>query len=168
MAPMHRAKLTAWTLVLLGFTGCFFGQLYGWFGEVRFYDELLHVTTAMAITWLIGSYLGPSFHGNRRLIAFGLLVSAGLALGALWEVAEFIVDHFWSSIIRGDADTISDLIADTLGAVLGAAIACLQHSRSTARARRAQSRSDAALDVPAESRSAPPQPVLRLSARKPG
>lgn len=47
----------------------------------------------------------------------------GLSLGATWEVIEWLLDlTFGTNYIESETDTITDLIADGAGALVGAAV----------------------------------------------
>ncbi|HWT24488.1 MAG TPA: hypothetical protein VN213_13360 [Solirubrobacteraceae bacterium] len=53
------------------------------------------------------------------IVAFAL----GVALGGLWEIAEWASDNtLGSSLQLGNDDTVGDLIADSLGSLCGAAL----------------------------------------------
>lgn len=54
---------------------------------------------------------------------FVVTLALGLALGALWEILEFAADEFvGSQLSLGNRDTIGDLVADGVGALVGAAL----------------------------------------------
>ena len=58
-----------------------------------------------------------------------MLARVGIALGALWEVAEWGADLVLpGNVIKGKHDTVMDLIMDTAGALAAAALAvrCLR------------------------------------------
>lgn len=89
------------------------------------YDELAHAYTTFAITlalgWLAYGSLFGSFRQHRWLFML-VIASFGIALGALWEIAEWTADIFVrTDVVRGLDDTIIDLIVDSLGALLAGA-----------------------------------------------
>jgi hypothetical protein len=50
----------------------------------------------------------------------------GIALGAIWEIAEWRMDAAgWTNLSEGNDDTVGDLIADTSGSLVGAALLLL-------------------------------------------
>jgi hypothetical protein len=54
---------------------------------------------------------------------FVVTVALGLAVGAVWEMAEFTFDHFLgTNLAKSERDTATDLMVDGLGAVAGAAL----------------------------------------------
>ncbi len=111
-------------LAVLGDVAIFvFRSLLPW------YDGILHGYATFAYTLLFGLFAyGAVFSGARehRLLLVLAIGSVGLALGALWEIAEWAYDQVVRpNVILGKFDTIVDLIMDTLGA-LAAALVCLK------------------------------------------
>ncbi len=54
------------------------------------------------------------------------IASVGLAIGALWEVAEWGFDRIApGDVIKGKHDTIIDILMDTAGAVLAGPLALI-------------------------------------------
>ena len=54
---------------------------------------------------------------------FVVTVALGLAVGAVWEMAEFTSDHFLGAdLAKSERDTATDLMVDGLGAVGGGAL----------------------------------------------
>jgi hypothetical protein len=61
----------------------------------------------------------PQHYIGLAVVAFAL----GVALGGLWEIAEYASDNWLGSQLQlGNEDTIGDLIADSLGSLCGAAL----------------------------------------------
>jgi hypothetical protein len=110
-------------LAVLGDVAIFvFRSLLPW------YDGILHGYATFAYTLLFGLFAyGAVFGGARehRLLLVLAIGSVGLALGELWEIAEWAYDQVRPNVILGKFDTIVDLIMDTLGA-LAAALVCLK------------------------------------------
>lgn len=96
----------------------------GWagnlFARISFYDSLVHAFTAFAViaalaymAWTPARAEGPVLTLSRFLKA----TAGGLILGVLWEVGEVtLVDPDW-------ADTLFDLLMDTIGAAFAAPFA---------------------------------------------
>jgi hypothetical protein len=60
-------------------------------------------------------------NGRHYVGIFVVTLSFGLAIGAVWEIVEWSSDRILGSQLSlGNADTIGDLVADGLGALLGA------------------------------------------------
>ena len=90
------------------------------------YDELAHFYTIFAITlatgYMLFDELMTTFYKHKVLFII-TIASLGIALGALWEVAEWSADFFTpKQIVSGLFDTITDIILDSLGALLAAVL----------------------------------------------
>jgi hypothetical protein len=88
------------------------------------YDEIAHFYTIFAITLAVGfmlySELMESFYSHRVLFVI-TIASLGIALGALWEVTEWLADFaIPKQIVSGLFDTITDIILDSAGAIVAA------------------------------------------------
>jgi hypothetical protein len=86
------------------------------------YDEIAHFYTMFAITlaagFLLYAELMESFSGHPVLLVI-IIASLGIALGALWEVTEWLADFFTpKQIVSGLTDTITDIMLDSGGAIL--------------------------------------------------
>ena len=90
----------------------------GWIGlfyQPGPYDEIVHAFTTFSVTlalsFLVYQPMLPIFKSHRRLYIL-TIISFGLAIGALWEVFEWL-----TATINSLDDTIVDLIMDALGAI---------------------------------------------------
>ena len=88
------------------------------------YDEIAHFYTIFAITLAVGfllyGELMESFATHRVLFVI-TIASFGIALGALWEVTEWLADFATpKQIVSGLVDTITDIILDSGGAIVAA------------------------------------------------
>jgi hypothetical protein len=88
------------------------------------YDEIAHFFTMFAITlafgYLLYSDLMESFYKRRWLFVL-TIASLGIAIGALWEVSEWLADFVIpKQIVSGLSDTITDIMLDSAGALLAA------------------------------------------------
>ena len=88
------------------------------------YDEIAHFYTIFAITlaagFLLYDELMESFNTHRVLFVISV-ASLGIALGALWEVIEWLADFATpKQIVSGLFDTITDIILDSGGAIVAA------------------------------------------------
>ena len=96
-------------------------DLYNTSGPI---DEIAHFCTIFAITLSLGylfyDELMESFFDHRILFVV-TIASLGIAIGALWEVLEWLADFLTPlQIITGLDDTITDIMLDSAGAVLAA------------------------------------------------
>lgn len=103
------------------------GYVWDLFTGVVYYDEVAHAFTsfalAMALGFLVYRTMALHFaeHGWLFVIA---AASLALSLGVLWEIFEF-----YTGLALDIRDTITDLIADTLGALAGGLVAAREVRR---------------------------------------
>jgi hypothetical protein len=111
------------------------GSALGMYGSWGFYDNLVHfivplLTTGMIYLLLVRLGVVPELRDLKQLhqkVGFFLTVMAlGMAIGAGWEVVEWLLDQVTDVGRVGSADdTATDLISDTLGSALSALILVL-------------------------------------------
>lgn len=100
------------------------GLVLGLFYQPGLYDEIVYAFTTFAVTLAL-SFLAYSsmltiFH-NPKLLYLLTITSFGIAIDALWEVAEWTAGIVLSTeAIESLNDTIIDLIMDSLGAAIAA------------------------------------------------
>jgi hypothetical protein len=115
------------------------GWAWDLFNKPGPYDEIAHFYTIFAITLAVGYVLyGSLMEGlaEHRVLLVVIIASLGIALGALWEVAEWLADFVTpKQIVSGLTDTITDIMLDSGGAIL-AALLNLWGLHARARARR--------------------------------
>ena len=98
------------------------GYLLDLYARFWWFDRFLHACTILAVTLWLALFVcrrvlrgGP---GTDALLV-AVIASVGLAIGALWEVAEWGFDRVApGDVIKGKHDTIIDIVMDTAGAVL--------------------------------------------------
>lgn len=114
----------AWVLAGTAVLANVAGYLYDLYEKWWWFDRVLHGFTLFALTvWLALFYLLDVIQPQRRLglTTFLLIVAAGIAVGAVWEIAEWTFDLMASSnAIKGKYDTVLDIIMDSIGAVFAA------------------------------------------------
>jgi uncharacterized membrane protein YjdF len=102
----------------------FFGYYLGYYVTSNVFDKLLHIWGTYAFS--LFAYVLAVQQMNSplpRMISCILIISLGISLGALYEIAEFLVDSFGNPVLPGQPslhDTDLDLIGDTIGAILAA------------------------------------------------
>ena len=100
-------------------------------------DRFRHGCTIFGVTfWLALFMCNRVLRGGcgRDVLVVLMIASVGLAIGALWEVAEWGFDRIApGDVIKGKHDTIIDIVMDTAGAVL-AGLASLPFLRPSPRA----------------------------------
>lgn len=117
----------AWGLAVLALAANVAGYAFNLYERFAWFDRVLHAGTIFAIAfWLALIVFARALHPDqaRSLLAVLLLASVGVAVGALWEVAEWGADLVLAGdVIKGKHDTIMDLIMDTAGAAVAAGLA---------------------------------------------
>jgi hypothetical protein len=115
------------------------GWAWDLYNQPGLYDEIAHFYTIFAITlaagFLLYDELMESFYTHRLLFVISI-ASLGIALGALWEVIEWLADFAVpKQIVSGLFDTITDIILDSAGAIIAALLNLRGlHERSLAKA----------------------------------
>ena len=121
------SHMGAWVLIGLAVVVNIAGYLLNLYQRWAWFDEVLHGFTILAITYALGLWLyGAVLTGARShpVLLIVVVACVGLAVGALWEVAEWGYDRWFapSNLIKGKTDTIMDLVMDTIGAVVAGAM----------------------------------------------
>ncbi|WP_420370393.1 hypothetical protein [Curtobacterium sp. L1-20] len=99
-------------------------SVFEWYTSLFLWDKFFHVVLTgllAAVLYVIGSDLravaAPS--EEPRVVVAVLALAAGLAIGAVWEMGEWLGHNFVDSAIYvGYDDTIGDLAADGAGGLL--------------------------------------------------
>jgi hypothetical protein len=96
------------------------GWVWGLFYPPGPYDEITHAFTIFAFTlafsFLVYQSMLPVFR-QHKLLYLVTITSFGIAIGALWEVAEWLAGIILATeVIESLDDTITDLVMDSLGA----------------------------------------------------
>lgn len=127
------APTLAWTLAVLLLAANVAAYVFDLYTAFWWFDRVLHCATIFAMTfWLAIIIVGEPLKEGRSLLFVVLIACMGISIGALWEVAEWALDHYFpKDIIKGKYDTLMDVVMDTIGA-LGAALLAL-HYRPGAR-----------------------------------
>lgn len=112
--------------------------------ELLFYwDKLVH-PTLVALTGMVGAWLllgyRDAFHKRlpmHLVAAFGMLLA--ISVGAFWEFVEFTSDWFGNADLqKSNADTISDIISNDIGAFVATLLALWLYARFFSHQQRTQ------------------------------
>lgn len=100
------------------------GNALSLYSRILYYDLLAHFFVQLLIApclyFLLLRSTGATAYGSQTQ-ALVFIFALGLAVGALWEIAEWTSDGLLgTSFVKGEADTMTDLIADACGAFVGA------------------------------------------------
>lgn len=121
-----RERAVIWSCVFIALLASLAGSLWNLYERIWWFDEVLHTFTAFTLTLLLAVFLyGAVLQGARtRPILFVLTVAGlGLAVGALWEIAEWTYDQLVAgNAILGKRDTIIDMGVDAIGAVIAGVV----------------------------------------------
>ncbi len=116
-------KGLAWGLAVFGALAAVASIVFGLYRIFPWFDEALHAYNFFALTLLLAVYAyGAVLTGGREhgFLLVLTITAFGLALGALWEMAEFAYDRLLAapSVILPKFDTIIDMILDTAGGLV--------------------------------------------------
>jgi hypothetical protein len=110
--------------------------LLDWYTTVFLWDKIVHVILVgllAALLYVIASDAGIIASAPRAGVLLSALVAlaAGMAIGSVWEIGEWLGHNFVDDTIHvGYDDTIGDLAADGFGALLaGFALPWLSRER---------------------------------------
>lgn len=121
MQATSAGQQTAWVLLLSLAAANAAGYLFDLYRQFWWFDRALHACTILALTlWLALFICARGLRGEpgQKLLTVFMLACVGVALGALWEVAEWGFDQIApGDVIKGKHDTILDIVLDTAGAV---------------------------------------------------
>ncbi len=110
-----------------------FGFVFDLFDGPVLYDEAAHTLTIFALTlaFFFLFYRG-AVPGGRALAMGTAVFTFGVTIGSLWEIAEWTTGQVFSiTVIFGLSDAITDLIANSVGALIAAFVALAIHGRET-------------------------------------
>lgn len=121
-------KATAWVLLAIAIAANGAGYFINLFQRIGWYDDVVHGYTIFALTLLLALYMyGASLTGaaNHSFLLVLTVASVGIAVGALWEVAEWGYDQWFAqgNVIHGKRDTILDLVWDSIGGLIAGVVA---------------------------------------------
>ena len=106
------------------------GEALGWYDSLGWFDRVVHVVLPCLVAPVL--YIGlarlevlPDPRDDTQVRHYvGMAIVAfclGISVGGLWEIVEFTSDGtFDTALSEGNADTVGDLVADAVGALLGA------------------------------------------------
>ena len=125
MSGPGEGHMVAWVLAFALLAANVAGYAFDLFAAFWWFDRVLHAATILALTfWLAVMFVGEGIREGGTLLFIVLVASVGVAIGALWEVAEWVFDRFaFGDVIKGKDDTVIDIVMDTLGAAAAAALA---------------------------------------------
>jgi len=99
------------------------------------FDKLFHMLGGMCLAWFAAILYKP--HIDQRWMTAVAIITFALAVGAAWEVFEWVMSvvpapYAWPFNPFGLADSFGDLIADTVGACIIAAVELRRRTKTVA------------------------------------
>lgn len=134
-------------IIIFFYISLFLGELYNYYTTYWWWDVLIHISSGVAFG-IIGFiilyvlYKTEKIKTSPKMIAIFSFVFA-IAIGALWEIAEFTIDQSFGTNMQsgsfywiktpscGLADTMKDLIDDSIGALFSAVMGYLYLRRES-------------------------------------
>ena len=120
---MRRTRVIFFALVAL----FFLGYTGGWWGGRWYFDTgntYVHVLGGFFIALLVASYYASEFSALPQPLRFFCILAIVMGVGVLWEFHEYALGQLFSIPLQGDlADTMKDLLMDTLGGAAGGLLA---------------------------------------------
>ena len=115
-------------IVLVIYASLFLGEIHGYYTLFWWWDIVLHAGSGLALGY-IGFLSMFILYENKKVAASprGIALFSfcfALAIGALWEIAEFSMDLTFGASLKGYpmqpglVDTMKDLIVDAAGALI--------------------------------------------------
>jgi hypothetical protein len=122
MHTSARNQAIVWGCLIIAMLANVAGYVWNLYSQIRLFDEFLHAFTAFALTLPVALLLYRVIltGADTRPLLFVLTVAGlGLAIGAVWEIAEWVYDQIVpGNAILGKNDTIIDLIVDAAGSIM--------------------------------------------------
>ena len=109
-----------------------FGEVLNYYDRLPVFDDIVHVTLPLLTAPVL--YIGlarldvvpdprDETHLQHYLGIFVMTAALGVTIGALWEIVEWRSDAWLGTDLQeGNADTVGDLLSDTVGSLVGAAL----------------------------------------------
>lgn len=106
-----------------------FGEVLGAYDRFEAFDDLVHVTLPMLtapVLYIVLARLDvvpdprDETHAQHYAGMFIVTAALGVTLGAVWEIVEWRSDDWLGTQLQtGNEDTVTDLVHDGLGSLLG-------------------------------------------------
>jgi VanZ family protein len=120
-------RIMVWGIFISAVVLSVVGIVANLYERLWWFDELTHFYSFFAISLLLATLLyGATLTGREEhpLLLILTIAALGLAMGALWEISEWLYDWMVpGNAIKGKQDTMVDLVVDTVGALVAGALA---------------------------------------------
>ena len=95
------------------------GAVLDWYNTFRSYDNLVHAVSGFTGSYFFGWILSQRYKKLKRKQLFLRVAGVGIIIGVIWEIFEYSVITFLPhDFVLGAYDTVTDLMYDTLGALV--------------------------------------------------
>ncbi len=115
-------------VTLFIYASMYLGERFDYYYRYLWWDSLLHASSSIVLG-IIGFLILYELHSEGKIKAKPIVISFfafsfAVAMGAIWEIFEFAMDvNFGTNMQKtGLLDTMSDIILDTLGALVAAGL----------------------------------------------
>ncbi len=109
-------------LVLLVFVLHILATVFYWYNSINDFDKVMHVLGGLFIALLGAMMFWRHIAALDRRDTFVVLLLFVVVMGLAWEYYEYIVQFFIKGVRLADLnDSITDLIADMFGGIIGTA-----------------------------------------------
>ncbi len=110
-------------ILVFAFFSIIMGGVYEWYDSIVWFDEVMHLLggllMGLAVFVLLYSLLSRQLIAGRPIVILILAVGLAVALGAVWEIIEFILDSIFGFSMQPSLyDTNIDLILNVVGALI--------------------------------------------------
>lgn len=100
------------------------GFVLDYYQRLRLYDEAAHAVTVFAVTLAFFYLVYRDEAPRRRWVMAVAVFTFGVALGSLWEIAEWVTGRILgTAVVYGLDDAVTDLISNSVGALVAALVA---------------------------------------------
>jgi len=121
MSTTQGNRTLVWLVLAVAALANIAGYVWNLYQQFWWFDKVLHGYTIFAITLVLGLLVyGTVLSGAREhtLLLVLMVAAIGVAIGGLWEVAEWAYDQTAAgNVVQGKFDTITDIVVDTVGAI---------------------------------------------------
>lgn len=107
-------------LVIFIFFTNIFANLFYWYSSIWWFDMFMHTLGGVFLALVVGAIFSKKFFQIKNLKIFWIIFFSVFIIGLLWEGYEYVVQYFIKNVHLADFyDSISDLICDLVGGVVG-------------------------------------------------
>ena len=109
-----------------------FGFVFDLYRSVPLYDEVAHAITIFSLTLAFFFVFYRDAVPTARALAMATAVfTFGVTIGSLWEIAEWTTGQIFDiEVVFGLSDAITDLMANSVGALAAALVALIIRKRA--------------------------------------